>query len=148
MPVKQSKRVENVFLSYAKKDSQAATALSAALEAAGVKTFTFRNILPGENFASAIGRWLDKSDAMVLLLSPAWMESEYTQSELEYALVNERFKDRLLPVMLKDTSDYPWILQTLSQIRFTDAPATSREILQALGRPAGKEHGQEKRRVS
>ena len=47
---------------------------------------------------------------MVVLVSPAATESENLKRDLEYALVTKKFRNRLIPVIIRPTSELPWIL--------------------------------------
>src|SRR5438552_10414976 len=105
-----AKPVSQVYLSYSHADAPAAREVSLVLRHAGFKVWTDQEVLPGDNWAESIQRALDSSDAMVVLLSPDAAQSRFLRREIEYALGAERFENRLIPVMLRDTKDYPWIL--------------------------------------
>jgi len=70
-------------------------------------------LLPGENPWLTIGKALEDSHALVVLLSPESVKSELLNSELEYALGNENFRDRVFPVLVRPTKQIPWILKSL-----------------------------------
>jgi hypothetical protein len=107
-----------VFLSYARSDQQWARRLSAYLDAAGFQVFDPADeLLPGDNWSLEIGKALDTSDAMVVLISPAGVSSPWVQREIQYALGSERFQDRLIPVEVEPTKDFPWVLNHLPWIR-------------------------------
>ena len=71
--------------------------------------------LPGENVSAVLGRALDRADAVIVLVSPAAMKSPAVRHEIQFALGQERFQNRLIPVLAKQTpaDDIPWILRTL-----------------------------------
>jgi hypothetical protein len=54
---------------------------------------------------------------MVVLLSPAALTSAFVQREIEYALGDERFKGRLVPVVVRSVKEIPWILEKLDVLR-------------------------------
>ena len=103
-----------VFLSYAHSDQQCARKLSEYLDAAGFQVFDPADeLLPGDNWSLEIGRALDTSEAMVVLISPAGVP----------------------------TKDFPWVLNHLSWIKLEGNLAEAGEqlskILHASGGPRG-----------
>jgi len=103
----------NVFISYASQDVEWARELTKALKRSGFRAWDPSEIGPGENWSLEIGKALEKSDAMVVLLSPASARSESVKREIDYALTSKRFHERLIPVMVKQTTKYPWVLADL-----------------------------------
>jgi hypothetical protein len=73
--------------------------------------------LPGENLPLEVGKALQRSDAIVVLLSPDAVESQAVRSEIAYALASPKFEGRVIPVIVKPTKAIPWFLQTLPMIR-------------------------------
>lgn len=143
-----------LFISYAHSDSKVARELVDSLKAEGFSTWHDSDLLPGDSWAGAIDQQLRESDAMVVLLSPAWASSAYVRAEVNYALGAPRFDGRLIPVVLEKTKDYPWVLDLnkFQMIQYKTSSLTSREIARALRGPekrgaAPSEHGQEKRRT-
>jgi TIR domain len=128
------KPVKKVFLSYSRADEKAAREISASLQNAGFKVWDpEREILPGSNFAAPLQQALDTADAMVVLLSPDFSGSKYLQYEVEFALGTERFSGRLIPVLLRETKDYPWIFDKLQMIRERNPRAAGRAVARILG---------------
>lgn len=115
-----------VFLSYSQKDEPLARKMMATLEQAGLDVWDAkREILPGDNWGEKIGKGLKKSDAMVVLLSPESVESPNVKRDIEYALVNRAFEQRLIPVIVGDpqripSEKIPWILRRLTMISLPD----------------------------
>ena len=131
------KAVKKVFLTYARADEGAARELSASLQAAGFNVWDpEREILPGDEWTSSLKRALDTSDAMVVLLSPDAFQSRSVRQEVEYALVDERFSGRLIPVLVRETKDYPWILKSLNVIRYQNPQEAGRAVVNLLNQPA------------
>lgn len=107
-----------VFLSYAHEDAEWADSIREALRySKGSDQFEVWNpkleIQPGENWAKKIGEALESSDALVVLLSPRSVNSPNVRQEIDFALTQPKFKDRLISVMVKPTSGVPWILRSL-----------------------------------
>jgi TIR domain len=114
MPRKESLQV---FLSYDQADEAFAKALSAELTKRGLSVWRdVEELLPGDNWALEVGGALKKSKAMVVLVSPASMRSTWVRREIEYALGELRYKDRLFPVLVRQTDDVPWILRELNML--------------------------------
>lgn len=127
-----------VFLSYAQSDGAWAREISQHLEAAGFRVFDpMGELLPGDNWSLEIGKALDASHAMVVLISPAAVRSQWVQREIQYALGSEKYQDRLIPVEVEPTSDFPWILRHVQWIKGDPAKAGQQvaAILQAAGEP-------------
>lgn len=110
-----------VFLSYAQPDHDWAEKLGAALRAAGLDVWdAAQQILPGDNWAAKVGSALERSDAMVVLLSPAAVASPNVLHDIQYALGSPHFKDRLIPVVVRAAKNIPWILEELPLLRSTE----------------------------
>jgi TIR domain-containing protein len=122
-----------VFLSCVAQDEAWAATLRSRLEAEGLEVWNPRqSILPGDNFAAMHGDALAKADAMVVLLSPDSVHSEWIRSEIQYALGTPRFKGRLIPVLVRPTSGIPWILQTLQMVEAGNPAEAADRVVQAL----------------
>ncbi len=107
----------NVFLSYSQSDRQIAAELSDRLKAAGLDVQGVFDVFPGDNIAKNIGDALQRSQAMVVLLSPEAMGSTWTRREIEYALASRNFENRLVPVFVKPTDEAPWFLRRMKAVK-------------------------------
>lgn len=111
-----------VFVSYSSKDEALASKLVESLEEAGLDAwYQKREILPGDNWAEKISQGLKESNAMVVLLSREALESDSVQSSISYALSEKAFSNRLVPVIIEESSDFPadripWIFKRLKTI--------------------------------
>jgi TIR domain len=122
----------SVFVSYSLGDRKWAKELISHLEEEGVKVRDPRSkLFPGDNWSLEIGKALESSNALVLLVSPSAMKSESFRRETEYALGSKRFRDRLIPVIVKDTPKLPWILRHLNPEK-GDPSRVSKRILKRL----------------
>ncbi|HEY7334500.1 MAG TPA: toll/interleukin-1 receptor domain-containing protein [Bryobacteraceae bacterium] len=131
------KPVKKVFLSHTHTDEKAAREISDSLYKAGFEVWDpAREILPGSNFADSLQDALNTSDAMVVLLTPDSAKSPYQQREIEFALGTERFSGRLVPVLLRETKDYPWIFEKLQMVREPNARAAGRAVAEILSQTA------------
>jgi hypothetical protein len=111
-----------LFLSHSQADREVARKLSSRLSAAGFNVWEGEEVGPGENWALAVGKALEEADAMIVLLSPRAMKSDALGHEIEYALASPRYKNRLIPVLLRPTRRIPWILRKLPLIRLYEDP--------------------------
>ena len=110
----------NVFISYSQADAKWAEALRTGLADEGFSVSDpFTDMCAGENLHLEVGKALARADAMVVLLSPDSAASPYVRAEIEYALSSPQFRDRLIPVLVKDTDDIPWILLKQQFIKAT-----------------------------
>ncbi|MBM4024149.1 MAG: toll/interleukin-1 receptor domain-containing protein [Planctomycetes bacterium] len=129
-----------VFISYACEDRELAKRLSQWLEGAGFEVWLDENqILPGDNWAEKVAQALKESQAMVVLVSPAAMESKWVRHEIEYALGAKEYSGRLVPVFVGSPDripkdKLPWILRRLRGIELTDQAQEEdlREIAEVL----------------
>jgi TIR domain len=127
-----------VFLSYAESDRATAAKFRKMLEQAGMEVwFDEAEVLPGENWAEALAKALRSSDAMVTLLSPAAGKSPRVTREIEFAITQPRYRKRLIPVLVRPTRNYPWILQRLNLIDATEDPESGPgRVVEALKQTA------------
>jgi hypothetical protein len=125
-----------VFLSHAEADRKWAEQLRSGLSEAGLEVWNpAHDVIPGSNWHLELGRALERSEAMVVLLSPEAVKSSAVLSEIEYALSASQFRDRLIPVLLRPTEEVPWILRKQNFIRATkDVTETVQRITAALER--------------
>jgi len=122
----------NVFVSYSSSDQKWAKELISHLQEEGLKVRDPRSeFFPGDNWSLEIGKALESSNALVLLVSPSAVKSESFRRETEYALGAKRFRDRLIPVIVKDTPKLPWILRHLNPEK-GDPSQVSKRILKRL----------------
>ena len=118
-----------VFISHAHSDERLAHKVAAILEQAGLEVWDAkREIMPGDNWAQEVSNALQESEAMVVLLTPDAVQSQWMRWEMrweiEYALTKKRFRS-LIPVVagdpsVLDTEDVPWILRRQKMINLTE----------------------------
>ena len=126
----------NVFISYSEANKTLAQNLRSSLVKEGHSVPNFAtDIAAGSNWHKELGKALEQSEAMVVLLTPESVNSSSVRSDIDYALSNPRFRNRLIPVMVRPTQAVPWILKKLNRkmIRASnDLSQTAREIASAL----------------
>ncbi len=125
-----------VFISYSGPDEKWADLLRTALSKYDVEAWDpASQIAPGENWGLKYGKALENADAVVVLLSPDSVKSDWVRHEIQYALSSPQFRDRLIPVVVRPTEEIPWILRKLKVIRATKEPdETARRIVTVLRR--------------
>jgi hypothetical protein len=106
--------------------------LASCLKQSGLKVWD-RSVqtLPGDNWALKTGEALEASDALVVLLSPGVGKSETIVRTVQYALGSERFQNRLIPVMVRPTTKFPWILKDL-QVERGNPTEVGKHIVERL----------------
>lgn len=111
-----------LFLSYDSRDSKLAEELVPRLVEQKLKVWDpARELYPGSNWLLEAGRAFERSDAVVFLISEHSVDTPALRHEVQYAISNLRFKDRVVPVILsRGLKNIPWILEKMSVIDATD----------------------------
>jgi hypothetical protein len=122
-----------VFISHSNQDNLLARKIARVLQEEGLEVWDEQNILPGDNWAGKVAEALDESQAMVVLLTPHALASEWVRREIEYALGKENYTKRVVPVVVGQLSEesLPWILRRLNMIRLAE-PAREDEDIQRI----------------
>jgi hypothetical protein len=121
-----------VFISYSSKDESLAKEVATTLEKAGLSAWYDSEIMPGQNWAEEIAKRLNESDAMVVLLTPHALESNWMRRDIDYALSRKAFNNRLIPVIVGDFPQYevPWIFNHLKTIRLSEHGRNEEQLKQ------------------
>ena len=90
--------MNNVFISYAREDAEAARMVADALEKAKLSVWWDRRIPPGKTWDEAIGRALDAAACVIVLWSRTSVESRYVREEA----VRAASRNCLIPVLLEE----------------------------------------------
>jgi hypothetical protein len=115
----EAKMKEIVYISYTRNDSELAKYLANALENNDIDVWLdVKDIQSGKKIEEEIVRGLNRSTSMIVLLGETSFSSTYVRDEIEYALLNNKLQNKVLPVFIKDRDqiDYdklPWILRKL-----------------------------------
>ncbi|GAF86415.1 unnamed protein product [marine sediment metagenome] len=123
--MKKQSSTKQVFLSHARNDNDLANALAKELRSRGFKVWDDQSIGSGLDWSDQIKRALQDSDSMIALLNQHSYSSSYVRNELEYALFEDEYKNRLLPVFVGSTSDtefvrLPWVLTKLEYLKLSE----------------------------
>ena len=132
-----------VFLSHAQKDDHLARKLAERLNGSGFDVWDPREqIVPGDNWAKKIGKALEDSDLLVILLTSGAMKSDGLRSNIEFAIGSKKYADRVYTVFVGATAqagnDIPWVLlklphcQIQSPAAFDDALGGIQELADSV----------------
>ncbi|MFD6613172.1 TIR domain-containing protein [Micromonospora chalcea] len=103
----------HVFLSYSNEDRPVAAKLAAHLQERGVPLWWDASLQVGENWVRKIVRALDDATAILVLISPRSLKSEWVRHEWSIGLANSR---RIIPILI-------------SGARFTDLPPELADVV-------------------
>ncbi|HZY68836.1 MAG TPA: toll/interleukin-1 receptor domain-containing protein [Devosia sp.] len=107
-------RKTNVFISYSRKDAEAADRLHAALLAEGLNPYLDKHdIAAGEDWRARLGGLIDSADTMVFLISPDSIASTVCDWEINHAELKGK---RILPVVARDAQNVPERLKRLNYV--------------------------------
>jgi hypothetical protein len=103
-PEAEGSRVANdasaAFISYSRQDSEFALRLAADLKAASANVWLDQlDIAPGERWDRAVEQALQRCPRMLLILSPAAVESDNVMDEVSFALDERK---TIIPIMFED----------------------------------------------
>ena len=113
--------MREVFLSQAGRDQVRARKIRDYLVAHGVPVwFSPRHIRGAQQWQDEIGQALKRRGWFLIVLTPHSVRSMWVRRELNYALIEKRYQDRIIPALLKDcdVSKLSWILPQLQLIDF------------------------------
>jgi hypothetical protein len=123
----------NVFISHAGADRDIAAQLAEKLRTHNFSvTNAWSDFALGDNLALEMGKALEKSDAMIVLWSPEAAASRWVHHEIGYALGSPKFEGRLIPVVLRPTDNFPWILQSMDVMRASPRSSDLDKVVQRL----------------
>lgn len=125
-------KVEQVFISYSRKDIKYARRLAGDLENAGFDAWwDISDLKGGDDWLRLIPAAIAASQHFVVLLSPDSIKSAWVSKEYTYALANRM---KIVPAMIKPCP-VPFALNTINYVNFTtDDYATGlKNLLVALG---------------
>ncbi|MGB2822321.1 MAG: toll/interleukin-1 receptor domain-containing protein [Phycisphaerae bacterium] len=126
-----------VFLSHSSKDRKFAARLADMLRTHGVPVwYSETNILGAQQWHDEIGAALRRCDWFLVVLSPNSVESTWVKRELLFALQQDHFEGKMVPLILKpcDFDKLSWTLSIFQMIDFSESFETgSRGLLRVWG---------------
>ncbi|RYE10128.1 MAG: toll/interleukin-1 receptor domain-containing protein [Hyphomicrobiales bacterium] len=108
-------RKTNVFISYSRRDAEAADRLHEALTAQGLNPYLDKHdIAAGEDWKARLGGLIESADTMVFLISPDSIASSVCDWEVNHAELKGK---RILPVVIREPGEgVPERLQRLNYV--------------------------------
>ena len=81
------------------------------------------NLQGAQQWHDESGAALRRCDWFVLVLSPHAVESKWVKRELVHSLQQDRFDDRIVPLLYRRCSydDLSWVLSQIQMIEFTNS---------------------------
>lgn len=129
-------RPTEVFLSHAARDVRFARKLRSRLAQLDVPVWLAPTELKGaQEWHDEIGRALERCDWMVLVLSPDAIVSKWVKRELVFALNEDRFVGRIVPLLYRPCGwkALSWTLGQIQRIDFQRFDLGLRELLAVWG---------------
>lgn len=126
-----------VFLSHSSQDEGFADRLAGVLRDHGIPVwYSTVNIVGAQQWHDEIGSALRRCDWFVVVLSSNSVESIWVKRELLFALQQNRFVGRIVPVLLEDCDHekLSWTLSLFQMVDFREDFDTScRQLLRVWG---------------
>jgi hypothetical protein len=126
-----------VFLSHSSQDRQFASDLAGTMRRHGIPVwYSQTNILGAQQWQDEIGAALQRCDWFAIVLSPQSAGSMWVKRELSYALQQNRFENRIVPLTYQpsDFEQLSWTLSLFQMVNFTGTFADgARELLRIWG---------------
>jgi hypothetical protein len=115
-----------VFISYAFADQDLARRVADALKSSGFQVWDLSQVLPGDNWGELLGKALQESNAMVVLLTPNALDAPNVRFEISYALGKQDYEGRVVPVFTVPPEQLPrdkipWVLTKFRTVNLTEA---------------------------
>lgn len=120
MPRKRKAAPSEIFISHSSKNPSFVSRLEQVLTAHGLKSFMSKTGIRGaQEWHDEIGTALRRCDWFLLILSPQSVRSVWVKRELIYALQENRYKERIIPILYRNC-DQDALSWTLSAIEWVD----------------------------
>jgi hypothetical protein len=114
---------KEVFLSHSSDDRAFVRKLVNMLRGNGVPVwYSETNILGARQWHDEIGAALSRCDWFAIALSPNATKSKWVKRELLFALENDRYEDKIVPLLYKPcdySATLSWTLPSFQRIDFT-----------------------------
>lgn len=129
-----------VFLSHASADRRASEKIVASLKGHGVGVWYSKTNLRGaQAWHDEIGKALARCDWLIVVLTPASVKSEWVKREVTFALIEKRYRQRIVPVLLKNCrhQKLSWTIAGMQMVDFRgDFQAGLKNLLQVWHLPS------------
>lgn len=129
----------DLFISHANADFSFVNELAAELEKEDVRVWYDKGAMRlGEDFMASIQQALEKSDSFLLVISPAYLASQWANFEMGVAMSRSLFRKsgRIIPLYLARVPNaaLPSSIQQLSGLNAQDLPVaeTARQLAETI----------------
>jgi hypothetical protein len=125
-----------VFLSHSHTDIKLVERLAKELRRHGVPAwYNERGIIGAQQWLDEIGAALERCDSFVLLLTPDAVASKWVKHEVTFALNDDRYQGRVIPLMVKTChfKKLAWPLANLQMITLKPFKKGLRALLRVWG---------------
>ena len=130
-------RPNEAFFSHSSTDHGFIGDLAEAMRRHGIPVwYSKTEILGARQWHDEIGEALGRCDWFILVLSPASVASMWVKRELLFALQQNRFADRIVPLLYQDcdSNSLSWVLPSFQTVDFRrDFDEGCRELLRIWG---------------
>lgn len=128
---------KEVFLSHSSLDGSFADSIADTLRSHGIPIwYSSTNILGAQQWHDEIGEALERCDWFIVILSPNSVQSKWVKMELLFALNNNQYDNKIIPVLYQscDVKRLSWTLNLVQMIDFSgDLNTGFRELLRTWG---------------
>lgn len=128
---------QEIFLSHSSIDRSFADTIAETLRNHGIPVwYSQTNILGAQQWHDEIGKALKRCDWFIVILSPNSVESMWVKRELTFALKDNKFDNKIIPVLYQpcDYDNLSWTLSLFQIIDFSqDLDKGFRELLRTWG---------------
>jgi hypothetical protein len=111
-----------VFLSHSSLDRQFASELAGMIRRHGIPVwYSQTNIVGAQQWQDEIGAALQRCDWFAIILSPQSADSMWVKREVSYALQQNRFENKIVPITFQpsDFERLSWTLSLFQMVNFT-----------------------------
>lgn len=126
-----------VFISHSDQDRQFVTNVVEALQRHGIPAwYSRKNLVGAQQWHDEIGAALQRCDWFAIVLSPNSIKSMWVKRELVFALQEERFENKIVPLLYLpcEYKQFSWTLSSYQMIDFTHSFEDGcRELLRVWG---------------
>jgi hypothetical protein len=111
-----------LFLSHASADRPFVSKLATFLTVRKIPFwYSKRHLVGAQQWHDEIGKALQSCDWFLVVISPAAVRSKWVKRELMYALNEDRYENRIIPLLYKpcDAEALSWTLASLQRVDFS-----------------------------
>lgn len=129
--------LSEAFLSHSSQDQEFVSKLVEVLRHHGIPVwYSKTNILGAQQWHDEIGNALKRCDWFLVVLSPNSVDSMWVKRELIFALQQNRFENKIVPIIYQPCNyeQLSWVLSSFQMINFQEAFEDGcRDILRLWG---------------